>query len=117
MPSKKFCAIVSTFFMLFTAHNAFAQCGTVLECAQEMAATSAELKAQIARLQEDTYPSNLVPMFHCPAEKKLTKGGNWGFYECQGQISSKNTCLNIEDPYKETLDCVFIGYFRLILKK
>jgi hypothetical protein len=52
-----------------------------------------------------------VAMFQCPSlGGGLLGGGSWGYYECQGQLSSNASCLTIEAPTSRSTACAMAGY-------
>lgn len=54
---------------------------------------------------------SLVSMFTCPSLGGGTLGGgSWGYYECQGQLSSTASCLTIEAPTTRSTPCTMAGY-------
>ena len=54
-----------------------------------------------------------VPLYQCPPRQGIG-GGSWGYYECEGQISSKDSCIIIEYPRNLTLPCSYIGQMLLV---
>ena len=53
-----------------------------------------------------------VAMYQCPSGISLG-GGAWGYYGCQGQLSSTSQCLTIEYPSAAYSACTFVGYMNL----
>lgn len=49
-----------------------------------------------------------VPMHQCPPRMGLG-GGAWGYYGCQGQLSSRSSCQIIEYPSNTSFACPLVG--------
>lgn len=59
-------------------------------------------------------PANTVTVYQCPnGTNGWNPGGAWGFYGCQGQITTSSTCTNLEYPNRQTLNCTTLGILRL----
>lgn len=54
-----------------------------------------------------------VQMYQCPGRANLG-GGAWGYYGCEGQISSAPTCRQIEHPTVQDFPCTPIGKMPLL---
>lgn len=52
-------------------------------------------------------------VYQCPPSPGSIGGGAWGFYGCQGQISTLSYCYTIEYPNAATYPCTYIGRLRL----
>lgn len=55
-------------------------------------------------------------IYICPAGKTPgvnPGGGAWGFYGCQGQVTTQSTCVNIEYPWSEIRTCSARGQMKL----
>lgn len=51
-----------------------------------------------------------ITVYQCPnGTGGWNPGGAWGSYGCQGQISSRSTCKNIEYPNQQTRNCTLLG--------
>lgn len=60
--------------------------------------------------------SSSKQVFICPVHKTpgLNPGGGaWGFYGCQGQVTTQSTCTNIEFPWQEQRACTASGQLKL----
>lgn len=54
-----------------------------------------------------------ITVYQCPAGTDgWNPGGAWGSYGCQGQISTSNTCINVEYPNSQVRQCTPIGAIR-----
>ncbi|TDP74072.1 hypothetical protein [Roseateles toxinivorans] len=54
-----------------------------------------------------------VVVYQCPiGTQGWNPGGAWGYYGCQGQITTNSNCTNIEYPNNQTLNCTPIGSIR-----
>jgi hypothetical protein len=105
-----------------------AKCDTVLKCAQTAvdAATSADaaakaLQARVSKVEELIKnlesQSTGASFYQCPLfkdhEQGSVGGGSWGFYGCQGQVTTQATCSVIEFPTRKNYDCTPIGKLRI----
>jgi hypothetical protein len=54
-----------------------------------------------------------IDMYQCPGMTDLG-GGSWGFYGCQGQLTSTSTCEEIEYPTKQTFPCAKQGRVTIV---
>ncbi len=55
--------------------------------------------------------ASAVALYRCPSVGGgALGGGDWGFYECQGQLSSNATCMTIESPRNSSTGCPAAGY-------
>jgi hypothetical protein len=103
------------------------RCDTVLNCAQTAveAATSADAAAKA--LQERVSKVEAVinrlegqltgPSFYrCPMSNEVggLGGGAWGFYGCQGQVTTQSTCYVTEFPRSQSHACTPIGKLRIL---
>jgi prepilin-type N-terminal cleavage/methylation domain-containing protein len=52
-----------------------------------------------------------IKMYQCPTVNPSASGtpGNWGFYGCQGQITSQTQCKTIEHPQVTNFSCTYVG--------
>ena len=48
-------------------------------------------------------------VYQCPPNPGNIGGGAWGFYGCQGQITTLSYCYTIEYPNIVSYDCTYIG--------
>lgn len=68
--------------------------------------------ALASRIQ-DINNESVVTVYKCPeGSDGWGPGGAWGFYGCQGQITTQTTCQNIEYPHKQTRQCIKLGNVR-----
>lgn len=61
-------------------------------------------------------PTGKQVVYVCPNGKSPgvnPGGGAWGYYGCQGQITTQGTCSNIEYPWSEIRPCTPIGQMNL----
>jgi hypothetical protein len=106
------------------------KCDTVLKCAQTAveAATAADaaakalqdrvakVEALVARLDAQLTGPNF---YRCPEMLPSHSGGSlgggaWGFYGCQGQVTTQSTCTVIEYPKNQSYACTSIGRLRIL---
>lgn len=68
-----------------------------------------QMQKQIAALAGS---SSSPTIYICPIGKSPgvnPGGGAWGYYGCQGQVTTQGTCINIEYPWNETRPCAAHG--------
>jgi hypothetical protein len=106
-----------------------AKCDTVLKCAQTAveAATSADAAAKAlqdrvskveALIKQLESQSTGASFYQCPEFAShgpgSIGGGSWGFYGCQGQITTQSTCSVIEFPSRKDYSCTPVGKLRIV---
>lgn len=117
-------------------------CKTVLDCANSMVDLANQLKAENIKLKDqidslknaagtenearkksileiESQINLLGPeIFQCPRvndghDASSIGGGKWGFYGCQGQLTTQAFCVVIEEPNRQQYQCAKIGRVRL----
>ncbi|WP_275183458.1 hypothetical protein [Citrobacter freundii] len=79
--------------------------GQVISLNEESQSTS----SKVDKIENES----VVEVYQCPnGSDGWGPGGAWGFYGCQGQITTESTCLNIEYPHKQTRQCLKLGKMR-----
>lgn len=55
-----------------------------------------------------------VDVYKCPiGTNGWHPGGDWGYYGCQGQLTTNPICTNIESPNYQTRNCTYLGKMRI----
>ena len=78
---------------------------------RQMTNNSEALKALSSRTTED----QAIQVYQCPKgfAPGFVNNGAWGYYGCQGQITTSPTCESIAYPNQQTQNCTPIGALRL----
>jgi hypothetical protein len=105
-----------------------ATCDSVVKCAQKAVDVAASADAAAKALQDRVNKLEVltkqlesqttgVSMYQCPNSDGhmggSLGGGSWGFYGCQGQITTQSTCMVIEYPKNQSYPCTPIGKLRI----
>jgi hypothetical protein len=131
MIDRSVIAVVAVAIGLCASAPAQAQtkCDSVLKCAQTAveAATAADaaakaLQERVAKVEAavSTLNAQLTAqtLYRCPEfpshEQGSIGGGAWGFYGCQGQVTTQSTCSVIEYPTRRNYACTSIGRLRIL---
>lgn len=69
----------------------------------------------ISVLSSRTAEASSIQVYQCPkgTAPGFVSNGDWGYYGCQGQITTSDKCESIAYPHRQTQDCKSIGSLRL----
>lgn len=122
--------IIFGIFILITSTIVSAQsssCNSVRECADKLVAMSNDFSDSVSQLMtrmtgiEGKYSDlsnrvaaieglKSVTVYQCPkGTEGWNPGGAWGYYGCQGQITTSASCINIEYPHQQPRNCTALG--------
>lgn len=88
-----------------------ASCATIESPRNRSDACGAAGRMQLTQSAVAPSGASAVAMFQCPSlGGGSLGGGDWGYYECQGQLSSNASCLTIEAPTNRSTPCTMAGY-------
>lgn len=83
--------------------------------AETLTANVGALGADVKTLREDLLKLrssvSSIPFYQCPefGGHSTLGGGSWGFYGCQGQLTSQATCVVMEFPKSQYYACTPVG--------